>query len=109
MHFIQRVDGRLRAALIALLFVTVACAITPTSFTTPTTLVVWVANPAIGASIKQRIGPFLRDHPNLQITVFDQVGKIQNGDVSIAIEALQNSTLAPDVMALTDRDFRLMS
>ena len=48
-----------------------------------TNLVVWVDTPAIGASIRQRIVPFLRDHPDIQITVFDQVGKIQNGDISI--------------------------
>src|SRR5207245_10301780 len=62
-----------------------------------------------GASIRQRIDRFTREHPNLNVKVFDQAGKIQNGDVSIAIEALANTDLAPDVMALTATDFRLMS
>src|SRR5207244_4481115 len=59
--------------------------------------------------ISERVGDFTRDHPNIQVKVFDQFQKIQNGDVSIAIEALNNTELAPDVVALTDLDFRLMS
>jgi multiple sugar transport system substrate-binding protein len=98
------------AALASALFVfVVACAAVGVPSAPTTTLVVWVDTPAIGASIKQRLGAFTRDHPNVQVKVFDQFQKIQNGDVSIAIEALTNSALSPDVVALTDQDFRLMS
>jgi len=103
------IDVRLRAALIAILFVVAACAVAPTAINAPVNLVVWVDNPAIGASIRQRIIPFERDHPNIQIKVFDQLGKIRNGDVSTAIEALNDSELAPDVIALSDSDIALMS
>src|SRR5579883_2981751 len=106
---IPRIDARLRAALIAVLFVVAACAVAPTSVGAPVTLVVWVDNPSIGASIRQRIVPFEHDHPNIQIKVFDQLGKIRNGDVSTAIEALNTSELAPDVIALSDSDLALMS
>ncbi len=109
MSWFGRANPRLRAALIALAVVVVACAFSPSQSLPTRKLVVWVDTPAIGASIRQRIGPFVQAHPNLDVTVFDQFGKIQNGDVSIAIEALTSSELSPDVVALTDRDFRLMS
>lgn len=102
-------DPRARAAVVALVLVIVSCAYAPVQSGPTKTLVVWVDTPAIGASIRQRIDRFTREHPNLAVKVFDQAGKIQNGDVSIAIEALANTNLAPDVMALTATEFRLMS
>jgi multiple sugar transport system substrate-binding protein len=107
-RLIARVDRRVVAALVSLLIVT-ACALVPTGANQQISLTIWVDTPAIGASLRQRIQPFMRDHPEIQVNVFDQVGKIQNGDISIAIEALSNTQLQPDVVALTDRDFRLMS
>ncbi len=104
-----RLDTRARAALIALVLVVVSCGFVPTQSAPSKTIVVWVDTPAIGASIRQRVDRFTQDHPNLAVKVFDQAGKIQNGDVSIAIEALANTDLAPDVVALTATDFRLMS
>ncbi len=106
-----RITPRVRAALVSLLLVAVvaACAVAPVATAPPITLVVWVDNPAIGASIQQRIVPFMRDYPNITVKVFDQFGRIRNGDVSTAIEALANSTLSPDVVALTNQDFGLMS
>jgi ABC-type glycerol-3-phosphate transport system substrate-binding protein len=91
------------------LLVSVACAAIPVQNVPDRTVVVWVDTPAIGASIRQRIGSFMREHPAIQVSVFDQAGAIRNGDVSIAIEALQSTAVAPDVIALTDRDFGLMS
>jgi ABC-type glycerol-3-phosphate transport system substrate-binding protein len=105
----RRFDARARAALIALLFVVAACAFVPATTASVTTLVVWVDTPAIGASIRSRVGQFKKEHPTLDVKVFDQAQKIQNGDVSISIEALTNTTLSPDVVALTATDFRLMS
>src|SRR5438093_9765618 len=107
----RRLDSRVLAALTSLgfVFLVVACAAVALPTTATTTLVVWVDTPAIGATISERVGDFTRDHPNIQVKVFDQFQKIQNGDVSIAIEALNNTELAPDVVALTDLDFRLMS
>lgn|GEM_PF-6332257 len=96
------------AALVATIFAVAACAVTPTT-APPSTLVVWVDTPSIGASLQERIQPFLQEHPNIQIKIFNQAGRIKNGDISVAIEALNNSELAPDVVALTDLDFRLMS
>lgn len=108
----RRTPGsRLVAAGISLavfLFV-VACASASQSSSTMTTLVVWVDTPSISASISDRIAAYTHDHPNTQVKVFDQAGKINNGDVSISIEALTGGDLSPDVVALTDRDFRLMS
>lgn len=104
----RRLDMRNVAALVSLL-VMVACAAVPVDTAPPVTLVLWVDNPAIGASVRQRIVPFEQLHPNIQIKVFDQFGKIRNGDVSTAIEALANTELAPDVVALSDQDFALMS
>ena len=88
------------AALLATVFALAACAMTPTALPS-STLVVWVDTPAIGASLQQRIQPFLKDHPNLQIKVFSQAGRIKNGDISTAIEALSTSELSPDVVAST--------
>src|SRR5258708_16189839 len=105
----SRIDARARAALVALLFVVAACAFVPATSSSVTTLVVWVDTPAIGASIRSRIGQFKKDHPTLDVKVFDQAQKIQTGDVSISIEALTNTDLSPDVVALTATDFRLMS
>jgi ABC-type glycerol-3-phosphate transport system substrate-binding protein len=104
----HRVDRRLAVALLSLIVVT-ACAFAPTSANPAVTLTIWVDTPPIGASLRQRIQPFMHDHPDITVNVFDQVGKIQNGDISIAIEALTNTELQPDVVALTDTDFRLMS
>lgn len=92
-----------------MLVVVAACAAAPITSSTNRSLVIWVDTPAVGASIRQRIGPFMHDNPGIQVTVFDQAGAIKNGDVSIAIEALQTSNVAPDVIALTDRDLGLMS
>jgi len=102
---------RLRAALIslALVAVVVACGVAPAATAPPVQLVIWVDTPSIGASIQQRIIPFMHDNPNITVKVFDQFGKIRNGDVSTAIEALANSDLSPDVVALTNEDFGLMS
>jgi multiple sugar transport system substrate-binding protein len=105
----RRFDARARAALIALLFVVAACAFVPATTTSATTLVVWVDTPSIGASIRSRLGQFEKDNPTISVKVFDQTQKINNGDVSVAIEALENTSLAPDVVALTASDFRLMS
>src|SRR5438045_3543260 len=107
----RRLDPRILAALASVFFavLVVACAAVALPTTATTTLVVWVDTPAIGATISERVGDFTRDHPNIQVKVFDQFQKIQNGDVSIAIEALNNTELAPDVVALTDLDLRLMS
>ena len=102
-------DPRILAALISVLFVVAACAVSATVGPPPITLVVWVDTPTIGASIQQRIGAFEQDHPNIQVKLFNQFGKIQNGDVSVPIEALANSELSPDVVALTDQDLKLMS
>ncbi len=109
---LRQVNARVRAALVSAILVAVvaACAVAPSIATAPPiTLVVWVDNPAIGASIQQRIVPFMRDNPNIAVKVFDQFGRIRNGDVSTAIEALANSELSPDVVALTNQDFGLMS
>ena len=95
--------------MVAILVVVVACAAAPISTSTNRTLVIWVDSAAVGASVRQRIGPFMHDHPEIQVKVFDQVGAIKNGDISIAIEALQSSNVAPDVIALSDSDFGLMS
>ncbi|HLG50270.1 MAG TPA: extracellular solute-binding protein [Chloroflexota bacterium] len=108
----ERFPGRrLRAALVSAIVgvVVAACAMAPASSPPPVTLVLWVDNPAIGASVQQRIVPFMHDYPNIQVKVFDQFGRIRNGDVSTAIEALANSELSPDVVALTNQDFGLMS
>ena len=102
-------DRRLVASLIALAVVVAACAAAPITSTTDRNLVIWVATPSVGASILQRIGTFMHDNPGIHVTVFDHTGAIKNGDVSIAIEALQTSNVAPDVIALTDRDLGLMS
>lgn len=94
----------------AVFLLVVACATVSSSYgTTTTTLVLWVDTPSISASISDRIDAFTRDHPNIQVKVFNQAGKINNGDVSNSIEALANGDLSPDVVALTDLDFRLMS
>jgi ABC-type glycerol-3-phosphate transport system substrate-binding protein len=105
----RRIDFRARAALCAILIVVVACGLAPGASPATTNLTVWVDTPAIGSSLKQRIVGFMQDNPDIQVTVFDQTGKIQNGDASIAIEALANSALTPDVVALTDTEFQLMS
>jgi len=96
------------AVLVATVFALAACSIAPSAVPS-STLVVWVDTPAIGASLQQRIQPFLKENPNLQIKVFSQAGRIKNGDISTAIEALSGSELSPDVVAFTDLDFRLMS
>jgi multiple sugar transport system substrate-binding protein len=105
----RRFDARARAALVALVLVVAACAFVPATTAPATTLVVWVDTPTIAASIRSRIGEFKREHPTLDVKVFDQAQKIQNGDISVSIEALTNTDLAPDVVALTATDFRLMS
>jgi ABC-type glycerol-3-phosphate transport system substrate-binding protein len=94
---------------LAVVVVLVACATVTQSSLPTTTLVVWVDTPAAGAAIQSRIDAFTQDHPNIQVKVFNQATKINNGDISIAIEALTGSELSPDVVALTDLDFRLMS
>lgn len=103
-------DARFRAALFSLVLALVitGCAI-ETAGPAPVNLVIWVDNPAIGSSVQQRIVPFMQEYPNIQVKVFDQFGRIQNGDVSVAIEALAGTQLAPDVVALTNEDFGLMS
>jgi ABC-type glycerol-3-phosphate transport system substrate-binding protein len=106
---VHQINFRIRAALLGLLFALGACALAPSTGPPPAPLVLWVATPAIAASLQQRINSFMHDHPNLTVQVFNQSGKIKNGDISIAIEALNGSALAPDVVALTDSDFRLMS
>lgn len=93
----------------AVVVVLVACATVSQSSTTTSTLVVWVDTPSVAASIQDRINAFTQDHPNIQVKVFNQAGKIKNGDISTAIEALNGSELSPDVVAFTDLDFRLMS
>src|SRR5690348_739104 len=98
-HVVSPIDARCRAALIALVFVVAACAFVPATTNTITTLVVWVDTPAIGASIRSRIGQFKKDNPTLDVKVFDQAQKIQTGDVSVSIEALTNTDLSPDVVA----------
>jgi ABC-type glycerol-3-phosphate transport system substrate-binding protein len=110
-RFVAELNPRLRAAIASMVLaaVVVACAVAPAGGSPPITLVIWVDNPAIGASIRQRIVPFMHDYPNITVKVFDQFGRIRNGDVSTAIEALANSELSPDVVALTNQDFGLMS
>lgn len=95
-------------SLITGLLTAVACSLIPSN-QPPTTLVIWVSDPSFGASISQRLQPFLHDHPNLQVKVFDQAGRILSGDVSLAIEALAGTEKAPDVIAITDLEFQLMS
>ena len=103
-------SSRFRAAAFSFLLVAivVACEVAPAG-PSPTSLVIWVDTPAIGASLQQRIIPFMRDNPNITVKVFDQFGKIRNGDISTAIEALTNTDLSPDVVALTNQDIQLMS
>src|SRR5437879_2586333 len=100
---------RIRAALVGLIFAVGACALAPASGPPPTPLVIWVDTPSIAASLQQRINSFTHDHPGLTVQIFDQSGKIKNGDISIAIEALNGTRISPDVVALTDSDFQLMS
>lgn len=96
------------AVLVATVFALAACSMAPSGLPS-STLVVWVDTPAIGASLQQRIQPFLQANPNIQVKIFNQAGRIKNGDISTAIEALSNSELSPDVVGFTDLDFRLMS
>jgi ABC-type glycerol-3-phosphate transport system substrate-binding protein len=102
-------DRRRLAAFVALLIVVIACAAPPAQNVVNRTLVVWVDTPVIGASIRQRIVPFMHDNPEIAVKVFDRAGLLKNGDISIAIEALQTSDVGVDVIAMTDRDFGLMS
>ena len=96
------------AVLVATVFALAACSVAPSGVPS-STIIVWVDTPAIGASLQTRIQPFLKANPNLQVKIFNQAGRIKNGDISTAIEALSGSELSPDVVALTDLDFRLMS
>ena len=85
------------AVLVATVFALVACSVAPSAIPS-STLVVCVDTPAIGASLQQRIQPFLKENPNLQVKIFSQAGRIKNGDISTAIEALSGSELSPDLV-----------